>query len=59
KPSYQIVTPSYRMTASAAHGSTHDETDYSEGYQWAVAGMLTDGDDTIQGAAVGPHDPSV
>ncbi len=59
KPSYQIVTPSYRMTASAAHGTTHDETDYSEGYQWAVAGMLTDGDDTIQGAAVGPHDPSV
>lgn len=59
-PTYQIVILSHQMTASATHGSEHDFTDYSaEGYQWAVAGMLTDGDDTIQGAAVGPHDPSV
>jgi hypothetical protein len=57
-PTYQIVL-SHQMTASATPGSEHDFTDYSaEGYQWAVAGMLTDGDDTIQGAAVGPHDPS-
>lgn len=58
-PNYQISVQSHQMTASAAHGSEHDFTDYSaEGYQWAVAGMLTDGDDSIQGAAVGPHQPS-
>jgi len=52
---YAVPISSYEMTASADHGGEHDETDYSDGFQWAVAGLIEFEGEPHSGAEVGPH----